>query len=98
MRELIAAARLENSNGRRGAGHQFRGWTHRTRHQVAATIRTETAEFGLSTLATECAFEGADHRFGRFRWKILVAALAVGAQFKHDNLRIEKKSDPLGRG
>ena len=83
MCKLIAAVWFEYASSGCGAGFQLEIWPDRTRYKVAAAIGTQVAQFRLGAVAAESALERADNRFRRFRWQILVAALATGAQFKH---------------
>ena len=78
-----AAAGFEYANPRCRMGFQLEGWADGTRHEIAAAVGTHPAEFCLRAIAAEGALKRADNRFGGFRRKVFVAALAVGAQLKH---------------
>jgi hypothetical protein len=94
MCKLIAAVWFEYASSGCGAGFQLEIWPDRTRYKVAAAIGTQVAQFRLGAVAAESALERADNRFRRFRWQILVAALAVGAQLKHEKLLRIKGRNP----
>ena len=82
-RLLPTTLRLENASRRRRIPLQLRSRPDRARGQVAAAVRAAPTQLVLNAIATEGALECADHRIRSIGRQILVAALAIGAQFKH---------------
>jgi hypothetical protein len=63
---------------------KFVGRTPWAGHQFTAAVGALAVETLVSAGSAECTLEGTNHRFGRFRRKIDVAALAVGPEVEHD--------------
>ena len=76
---------MENARRRRRIVLQLGRRPDGPRREVAAAVGAAPSELVLNAIAAECALEGADHRVRRIGRQILVAALAIGAQFKHGN-------------
>ena len=86
VRELPATFRMENANRRRRILIELRNWPDRARSQVAAAVGAPPAKLVLNAIATERALECADHGVRCIWPQIFIAAFAIGAQFKHQNL------------
>ena len=59
---------------------EFRRRANGTHEEIASAVWTDAMQERLSAIATEGALVGANHGFSRVGRKILVAALAIGAQ------------------
>jgi hypothetical protein len=75
--------RLEHPPRRSRVGRKLRRRPDRPGHQVAAAVRTASAEPPIGAVAAEGALERADHGIGRCGRQILVAAFAVWSQLEH---------------
>jgi HAD superfamily hydrolase (TIGR01509 family) len=82
-RATLAPIGIEHPFGRSRVPGQGFGGPPWTRNQFAATIGTPAGQHAFRAVATVRALERADHRFGRFRRKITIAALATGTKLKH---------------
>jgi hypothetical protein len=80
-----AALRLEHAHRRWRIVGELRWRANRARDEVAAAVRATSAEPVVHAIATERALERADHRVGRRRRQIFVAAFAIGAQLEHQS-------------
>ena len=65
----------------RQAWAPFRCGTDRTWHEPAAAVRAHIKKSVVGTIGTERTFVGANSRFRRAGWQVLVAKLAVRSQF-----------------
>jgi hypothetical protein len=81
-----AACWLEDAHGGCGISFQPGRGTYRPRDEIASAVRTGAAEARVCAITAKGALVGADHSFGRFGREVLVAALAAGAQLKHEHL------------
>lgn len=81
-----ATRRFEDSLRRRRVGEKFFGGAPGARYQLAAAVRTPTAEDAFGARDAECALERADSRIAGIRSEVLVATLTVRAQLKHGGL------------
>jgi len=81
-----ATCRLENAHLGGGIFLQLRRGAYRPRDEITPTVGTNAMQARLNTIATEGALVRANHGFSRVGREILVAALAVGAQLKHEHL------------
>ena len=55
----------------------------RARRETSTTIGADVAQNAVYTAFAKGAFKRADHRFGRYGWKLFVAMLASWPEFKH---------------
>src|SRR5947208_10505598 len=78
-----AAGGTENTPGRRRIVAKFCRRPQRSLREIAAAIGAHPVEAVVDAIATEGAFESADHRVA-CRWRqILVAAFAAWPEFEH---------------
>ena len=82
-RGRAAWMRLQGARGGGGVLGELVGGTDRPADQLAAAVGATPLEDRVCAAPAECALVSADHRLGRLRRQIAIAALAVRAELQH---------------
>src|SRR2546423_15586900 len=87
-----AAFRFEYPLRRCGILRQHGERPDRAAREIAAAVRAAALQRALDAVVAERAFERTDHRVGRVRPKVAVAAFAVRSQCQHECTPLTKPS------